>query len=122
MDCQQLVDKIIARIQAAYAKHLSYAGRLQIVMTVPFSIHNFWGAVFILPQNVLKEIDRKCREFLWNATAEKRKIALVAWDKVCVPKKFGGLNIKECCKWNIASVGTQTLSQQPGVHWSTTPG
>lgn len=54
---------------------------------------------------MLKEIDRKCRKFLWNATAEKRKVALVAWDKVCVPKKFRELNIKECCKWNIASVG-----------------
>lgn len=40
MDCQQLVDKIIERIQATYAKHLSYAGRLQIVMAVFFfSIH-----------------------------------------------------------------------------------
>ncbi|KAH0735285.1 hypothetical protein KY285_010992 [Solanum tuberosum] len=105
MECQQLVDKIIARIQSAYAKLLSYAGRLQIVMAVLFSIYNFWGAVFILPQSVLKEIDRKCREFLWNAAEGKRKVALVAWDKVCVPKKFGGLNIKECCKWNVASVG-----------------
>lgn len=36
---------------------------------------------------------------------ERRKMALVAWDKVCVHKKYGGLNIKSCRKWNIAYVG-----------------
>ncbi|WMV27182.1 hypothetical protein MTR67_020567 [Solanum verrucosum] len=55
---------------------------------------NEFAVVFILPQSVLKEIDRKCRMFLWNATVEKRKVALVAWDKVCVPKKFGELTSK----------------------------
>ncbi|XP_060210228.1 uncharacterized protein LOC132637097 [Lycium barbarum] len=88
MDCQQLVNKITSRIHDVYAKHLSYAGRLQIIMA-----------------SVLKEIDKKCREFLWGAFEEKRKIALVAWDKICMPKKNGGINIKGCSKWNIASVG-----------------
>ncbi|XP_059302055.1 uncharacterized protein LOC132053985 [Lycium ferocissimum] len=40
-----------------------------------------------------------------GASEEKRKVAMVAWDKVCVPKKNGGLNIKRCNNWNIASVG-----------------
>lgn len=50
-------------------------------------------------------MDRKCREFLWGSTTEKKKILLVAWDKVCRPKKQGGLNIKGCKLWNIAMVG-----------------
>lgn len=39
-----------------------------------------------------------------NST-KRRKVALVAWDKVYVPKRYGGLNIKSnrCC--NVASVG-----------------
>jgi len=61
--------------------------------------------VFILPQSVLKEIDGKCRNFLWGAMEGKRKVALVKWSKVCMPKKYVGLNIKGCCNWNIASVG-----------------
>lgn len=67
----------------------------------PFLISG--GAVFILPQCVLKDIVRKCRDFL---TAEKRReIALVSWDQVCLPMKNGGLNVNGCCNWNIASVG-----------------
>ncbi|XP_019236486.1 PREDICTED: uncharacterized protein LOC109216760 [Nicotiana attenuata] len=72
---------------------------------VLFSIYNFWGSVFILPQSVLKEIDRKCRDYLWGSSVEKRKIPLIAWDKLCIAKKYGRLNIKGCNKWNIASVG-----------------
>ncbi|WMV40414.1 hypothetical protein MTR67_033799 [Solanum verrucosum] len=84
---------------------LSYAGRLQIINAVSFSIHNFWGAVFILPQSVLKQVDKICREYLWGTTNERKKISLVSWDKICCPKKVGGLNIKGCRNWNIASVG-----------------
>lgn len=32
-------------------------------------------------------------------------MALVSWEKLCIPKKNGGLNIKSCKKWNVASVG-----------------
>ncbi|XP_019256268.1 PREDICTED: uncharacterized protein LOC109234654 [Nicotiana attenuata] len=77
MDCKQLVDKITSKI-TAYTRQLSYAGRLQIIMVVLFSIYNFWSAVFILPQSVVKLVDKKCRDFLWGATEDKRKVNLVA--------------------------------------------
>lgn len=32
------------------------------------------------------------------------KIALVAWVRVCMPNKYGGLNVK-CCQWNTVVVG-----------------
>ncbi|XP_059295407.1 uncharacterized protein LOC132048731 [Lycium ferocissimum] len=66
VDCHQLVDKITKRIIVGYSRQLSYAGRLKIINFVLFSIYKFWGAVFILSQSVLKEVDRKCREFLWG--------------------------------------------------------
>ncbi|WMV28665.1 hypothetical protein MTR67_022050 [Solanum verrucosum] len=93
------------RIKTGYVVQLSYAGRLQIINVVLFSIHNFWGAVFILPQSVLKQVDKICREYLWGTTNDRKKISLVTWDKICCPKKTGGLNIRGCMNWNIASVG-----------------
>lgn len=105
MDCHQLIERITSRITTAYSKQLSYAGRLQLINAVLFSIHSFWGAVFILPQSVLKAVDKKCRDYLWGGNEEKNKISLVAWEKLCVPKSFGGLNIKGSRMWNMASVG-----------------
>ncbi|KAH0704370.1 hypothetical protein KY285_018648 [Solanum tuberosum] len=77
-------DKITERIKTTYARQLSYAGRLQ---------------------RVVKEVDKKCREYLWGTTRDRKKVELIAWDKVCVPKKYGGLNIKGCGNLNVASVG-----------------
>ena len=52
--------------------------------------------------NYFHGVDRKCKEYLWGG---KRKGALVAWEKVCFPKRQGGLNIKDSGIWNEASVG-----------------
>lgn len=100
-----MIDKITNTIKLTYTKQLSYAGRLQIINSVFFSIYNFWGYVFILRQSVLKEVDRKCKEYLWGGSENKKKVSLVSWKKVCCSKKNGGQNIKECRIWNMAAVG-----------------
>lgn len=48
-----------------------------------------------------------------------RKITLVAWDKVCIPKKYGDLNIKGCCKWNVVFVGKLLwqLARKKDILW-----
>lgn len=76
-----------------------------MINTILFSIQSFWGAVFILPQSVLKEVDKICRTYLWGGSEDKRKVALVSWEQVCFPKNQGGLSIKGSSNWNVASVG-----------------
>lgn len=48
-----------------------------------------------------------------------REIALVSWDKVCAPKNYGRLNINNCTKWNVASVGKLIwqLAMKQGTLW-----
>ncbi|XP_075076848.1 uncharacterized protein LOC142163460 [Nicotiana tabacum] len=58
MDCQMLIRKITHRINVIYANQLLYAGRLQIVNVELFSIHSFWGNVFVLPQSVLDQCSK----------------------------------------------------------------
>lgn len=70
-----LVEKITRRINVTYSKHLPYTGRLQVINAVLFSIHGFLGAVFILPQSVLKEVDKICREYLSGGSEEKKKVS-----------------------------------------------
>ena len=35
------------------------------------------------------------RDFLWGRGEEKNKWALVAWDKLCMPKSHGGLGLHD---------------------------
>ncbi|KAG5620345.1 hypothetical protein H5410_005563 [Solanum commersonii] len=77
-------------IRNASVRHLSYAGKLHVIVSILFAEHNYWALVFIHSQSLVKEVDRKSRDFLWDSTKEKRKVALVASNRVCQTKKMGG--------------------------------
>lgn len=86
VECNAVVGKITELIQCWLAKHLSYAGRLTLVQSVLQAISSYWATFFVLPSSVCQEIDRKCREFLWGASPEKKKTPLLNWSVVCSPK------------------------------------
>lgn len=65
-----------------------------MILAILFLIYNFRGSIFILPQSVVKEMNNKYKDYLWGGIGEKREPPLIAWDGVCLPKKFGGLNVK----------------------------
>ncbi|KAG5590692.1 hypothetical protein H5410_041206 [Solanum commersonii] len=91
MQYHQPTEKSTSRITKVYSKQLSYAGQEV--------------AGDYLSDSVIKEVDKTCRPtYLWGSFEDKKKIKLIVWDKVCVPKKFGGLNIKGSNLWNVASV------------------
>lgn len=62
-DFQPLIDKIPSRLNSWTVRHLSFAGRLQLIQSVLYSIINFWASVFMLPVSCLKELERICNAF-----------------------------------------------------------
>ncbi|XP_058741823.1 uncharacterized protein LOC131614222 [Vicia villosa] len=82
-----LVDKIVCRIRHWTARFLSYAGRLQLINSVTFSMANYWLMVFPIPKAMIKKINAICRSFLWSGTDVICWKSTVAWDDICKPKK-----------------------------------
>lgn len=103
-DCSQLMDRILCRIQSWTNKKLSYGGRTQLVISVLFSIQVYWSSIFILPQKVLKDIDKMLRAFLWAGPDLKPCGAKVAWSTICTPKEEGGLGFRHLSTWNKAAM------------------
>ncbi|CAI0430886.1 unnamed protein product, partial [Linum tenue] len=95
-----LVDKITKRIRSWRARKLNYAGRLQLLNSVLLGIVQYWMQLFILPKQVLKRVQQLCSQFLWHGTDEGR--AKVAWDRIALPKREGGLGVKDLLTWNQA--------------------
>ncbi|XP_038700641.1 uncharacterized protein LOC119997589 [Tripterygium wilfordii] len=81
-----LLHKLEMAIQSWLGKHLSYAGRLELLKSVLQGMVQFWLNIFALPNLVIKQITCLCRNFLWSGNALKRSSAPVAWEKVCLPK------------------------------------
>ncbi|XP_060182541.1 uncharacterized protein LOC132612253 [Lycium barbarum] len=52
----------------------------------------------------LKKIWPKARSYLWSGEAVITKKAMVAWDKICLPKKAGGLNLLNLRIWNQVAI------------------
>ncbi|XP_074315482.1 uncharacterized protein LOC141651681 [Silene latifolia] len=86
-------------------RKLSYAGRLVLVQAVLSQLHSFWSRIFIIPITVMDRIEQICRNYLWSDSDDFHKTSHVAWDKVCIDKKFGGLGIVNCKLWNVAMLG-----------------
>ncbi|XP_062106727.1 uncharacterized protein LOC133818056 [Humulus lupulus] len=101
-DCEIIIQKVRTKLFSWSSKHLSYAGRLLLIQSVQFGLCNFWMNVFILPQSIIKEVDKLCRQFLWGASGTRSKLHFASWQQVCRPKAFGGLGLREGSSWNRA--------------------
>ena len=56
-NCQPLLDKIMARIHSWTSNCLSFAGRLQLISSVVYSIQTFWCTMFIIPKFTCYKIE-----------------------------------------------------------------
>uniref|UniRef100_A0A1S4C8E5 Reverse transcriptase zinc-binding domain-containing protein n=1 Tax=Nicotiana tabacum TaxID=4097 RepID=A0A1S4C8E5_TOBAC len=64
----------------------------------------FLAQLFILPTKVIKIVEGLCGSYIWSGTNEITRKALLAWDRVCLPKAGGGLNIVNLKLWNKAAI------------------
>ncbi|XP_022032480.1 uncharacterized protein LOC110933573 [Helianthus annuus] len=99
-DCQVLVDRMNKRIMDWKNRFLSFAGSLQLVISLLSSIHVYWASVFKLPAKIIKELESKMKWFLWGFGTASKGRAKVAWKEVCLPKAEGGLGIRRIADVN----------------------
>jgi hypothetical protein len=93
-DCGGLLERITRHIDSWLCRNLSYAGRLQLLSYVLYSLQVYWTSIFILPKKVINAIEQKFNRFLWNGKDVEAAKAKVAWNDICIPKKEGGLGLK----------------------------
>ena len=77
---------------------LGYDGRLQLIKSVYAALLIFFMCTLALPMGVIEQINKYLRKF----GMEDRGTTLIAWSKVCRPKKQGGLGILDISLHNKA--------------------
>jgi hypothetical protein len=102
-DCLPLIDRIISRIKLWTSSSLTYAGRLQLIKSVLFSIQVYWSSMFIFPRATIQKLESILSAFLWKGSSMSHAGAKVAWHTLCYPLKEGGLGIKSLTTWNKAA-------------------
>lgn len=107
-DSRIIVERVQKWIGDWKNKSLSFAGRLQLVLSVISSMHWYWASVFILPNRIIQDIDQLMRGFLWCHRDMKRGKEKVAWESLCLPRFEGGLGVRNLEKFNTALITTHT--------------
>ncbi|XP_074266936.1 uncharacterized protein LOC141590229 [Silene latifolia] len=95
-----LLDRIRGKLSHWANSLLSYAGKITLINSVIFGLQNFWGSSVLLPKGVVKKIQKMCKDFLWGIDAGQRRFVFKSWDSFCLPRKEGGVGIKEILSWN----------------------
>ncbi|XP_057972657.1 uncharacterized protein LOC131160790 [Malania oleifera] len=93
-----LINRIAGMFKGWPCHTLSYAGKLEIINSIIQGVECFWLAIFPFPLNVLNQIVKLYRVFLWGG----RRKPLVAWREICLSKTEGGLGVFDLNIWNIA--------------------
>ncbi|XP_062105011.1 uncharacterized protein LOC133816653 [Humulus lupulus] len=57
-DYEIIIQKIRLRLHTWASRHLSFAGRMQLIHSVLFGLRNYWMNIFLLPQSVVKEVEK----------------------------------------------------------------
>ncbi|PKU83813.1 Putative ribonuclease H protein [Dendrobium catenatum] len=90
---QPLLSKIYALLAGWKNKFLSFAGRVQFLkFTITNSIA-YWIRGSIIPKSCCDTINKLCSKFLFHNNLVERKLHLIPWSKVIIPKIAGGLGI-----------------------------
>jgi hypothetical protein len=53
-------------------------------------------------KGIIQKIRTRKMEFLWRGEETRKKLALVAWEKVCKPRRKGGLGLHDPQETNEA--------------------
>lgn len=91
---QFILDKVDQRLSNWKVKTLSFAGRLTLTKSVLQSLPSYVMQAAYVPRFICDEIDKKCRSFVWGDTADKKRVHLVNWKRLCSLKDWGGLGLR----------------------------
>lgn len=102
-DLQPMMDRLAKSLASWKPKLLALDARLAIIKHVLMVLPLYFMSVLELPVWAIKEIEKKCRGFLWKGDENAAgSCSLVAWDKLCLPIENGGLGIKDLRLMGVA--------------------
>jgi hypothetical protein len=102
-----IIESMKKRLSTWNGRILSIGGRVTLINSVLSSLPLYYFSFFKAPSCVIKELVSIQRNFLWGGREGERKMCWVSWERICQPKKLGGLGIKNLeifnssllCKW-----------------------
>lgn len=95
-------EKVHSQLSKWKVNSLSQAGRTIRIQSNLATKANYQMQCFALPKSILESLYKCYRNFFWNKPVDSKAPNLIAWEKVCRPKHFGGLGLRRAKVNNVA--------------------
>ncbi|KAJ0897860.1 putative RNA-directed DNA polymerase [Helianthus annuus] len=99
---QPVYDIFRKRLAIWKSNLLSIGGRVVIIKAVLESLPCYYFSLYKAPKKVISDLESMVKKFLWGGSIEERKTHWVAWDRVTMHKKDGGLGLNRLSEVNIS--------------------
>ncbi|XP_019451747.1 PREDICTED: uncharacterized protein LOC109353840 [Lupinus angustifolius] len=101
---QAIADRIILKLATWKGSLLSIMGRVELVKSIILSMLTYSFHIYSWPSNLIQNLDKCIRNFIWSGDTSTRKIATMSWHKVCSPTNSGGLGLRSIKAMNQAAL------------------
>lgn len=103
-----LKEKINKRVRSWDGKVISKSGKEILIKSVAQALPTFAMSVFLLPVQVIHDIERILAKYWWSSSKEGSiSIHWMSWDRLCNHKTAGGLGFKNLREFILAMLGKQ---------------
>lgn len=102
-----LKDKVQQKLQGWASKDPSAQGKLTLLSSATQVLPSFWMNLFLIPIGICEDIQRKMNGFIWGRGAVGKGVKWMVWSRMCMPKGYEGLGVRELRKFNLAMLAKQ---------------
>lgn len=115
-----ILDKVQSKLAGWKFRLLSRAGRLVLAKSAAVPIVEYYMQCHNLPAKVCDSIDKMMRDFIWGSTEERKRMHMVKWSTVTLPKDLGGLGFYSIKHRNEAILAKLccSLAHEEGKPWT----
>ena len=86
------------------SRSISYERRVIFINSVLFCMYNCWASIFILPQDVIDQVTKTCRNYIQGGDADYKRIPYISLQLTWIAISMGGCASKTLILRNIASI------------------
>jgi hypothetical protein len=104
---QPLVERFQKRMTAWKEKELSAAGKEILIKSIAQALPNYVMSVFKLPVTLCDSLMRHIKAYWWGSENGRRRVQWVPWERLIMPKGFGGMGFRDLRLVNQALLAKQ---------------